>query len=56
MTGFEPVHTPAWQAFVCMHRFVPAHVVPSDSFDHVVVDVAGVQTWQALAGFTVPAG
>jgi hypothetical protein len=33
-----------------------AHVAPLGSFDQVVVDVAGVQTWQALAGFTVPAG
>ena len=33
-----------------------AQLVPFGSLDQVVVDVAGAQTWQALAGFTVPAG
>ena len=32
-----------------------AHAVPLGSLDHAVVEVAGVQTWQALPGFTVPA-
>ena len=33
-----------------------AQVVPLGSDDQVVVEVVGVQTWQALAGFTVPPG
>ena len=39
-----------------LHTSPVAQDVPSGSFDHVVVDEAGVQTWQALAGFTVPPG
>ncbi len=30
--------------------------MPFGSFDHAVVDVPGVHTWHAFAGFTVPAG
>jgi hypothetical protein len=33
-----------------------AQLVPSASSDQVVVEVAGLQTWQAFAGFTVPSG
>jgi hypothetical protein len=33
-----------------------AQPVPSGSLVQVVVEVAGVQTSQAFAGFTVPAG
>src|SRR5580704_2480097 len=28
VTGFEPVHVPAWQVYVCSQRFVPVQVVP----------------------------
>jgi hypothetical protein len=34
----------------------PPQLDPLGSFDQAVVDVAGVQTWQALTGFTVPLG
>ncbi len=27
-TGLDPVQTPAWQAYVCSHLFVPGHDVP----------------------------
>src|SRR5580704_10152149 len=39
-----------------LHTSPLAQLVPFGSLDHVVVEVAGVQTWQAFAGFTVPAG
>ncbi len=39
-----------------LHTSPEAQAVPLGSLDHVVVDVAGVQTWQAFAGFTVPPG
>ncbi len=43
-------HAPALQTW-------PApQALPFGSFDHAVVDDVGVQTWHALAGFTVPAG
>ena len=38
-----------------LHTSPEAHAVPLGSFDHAVVELAGVQTWQALPGFTVPA-
>jgi hypothetical protein len=28
VTGFDPVHTPAWQVYVWSHLLVPVHVVP----------------------------
>ena len=28
-TGFDPVHTPPWQTFVCRHLFVPVQGMPS---------------------------
>jgi hypothetical protein len=34
----------------------PMHAVPSGSLDQAVVEVAGVHTWQSLAGLTVSAG
>src|ERR1700679_2838643 len=37
-----------------LHTSPDAQLVPSGSLDHVVVEVAGAQTWQAFAGFTVP--
>jgi hypothetical protein len=27
-TGFDPVHTPAWQLSLCVHAFESLHVVP----------------------------
>jgi hypothetical protein len=39
-----------------LHTTPLPQLVPFDTLDQVVVDVVGVQTWQALAGFTVPAG
>ncbi len=41
--------TPAWQV-------PPEHGVPSVTFDHAVVELAGAHTWQALAGSMVPDG
>ena len=38
------------------HTLPAPHAVPFGSLDHVVVELDGVQSWQALAGFTVPAG
>jgi hypothetical protein len=32
----------------------PPHARPSGSLLHAVVELPGVQTWQALFGFTVP--
>jgi hypothetical protein len=54
VTGFEPVHTPAWHESLCVHELPSLHVVPFGSLDQVVPDVDGVQTWHASAGFTVP--
>jgi|HubBroStandDraft_4_1064222.scaffolds.fasta_scaffold675216_2 hypothetical protein len=56
VTGFDPVHTPAWQVSVCVHALPSLQVVPSAWLDQVVVELAGVQTSQAFVGFTVPAG
>jgi hypothetical protein len=50
-TGLPPVQAPAVHA--CVHA--PLHVVPSAWLDQDMVEVAGVQTWQALAGFMAAA-
>jgi hypothetical protein len=39
-----------------LHTRPAPQLVPLGSLDHDVVEDAGVQTWQALVGFTVPAG
>jgi hypothetical protein len=39
-----------------LHTSPVAQPVPSGTLDQVVVEVAGVQTWQTFIGFTVPAG
>ncbi len=47
----EPLlwHVPLWH--------IPSgQLVPSLWLDHVVVEVAGVQSWHAFAGFAAPAG
>src|ERR1700678_3499871 len=50
-----PMKQSAMQAPL-LHTSPGAQLVPLGSFEYVVVEVAGVQTWQAFAGFTVPAG
>ena len=48
MTGFAPVHAPAWQLSVCVHAFPSLHVVPSAAagLEHCPVDVLHVPaTW-----------
>ena len=55
VTGFDPTHTPAWQVSVWVQASPSLQVVPLAPLDQVVVEVAGVQTWQELAGLTVPA-
>jgi hypothetical protein len=55
-TGLDPVQTPAWQVSVCVQGLLSLQAVLFATFDHAVVVAEGVQTWQALAGFTVPAG
>lgn len=52
--GFDPAHAPAWHVSVSVQAFPSLQVVPLTAFDQVVVLVAGVQTWQELAGFTAP--
>jgi hypothetical protein len=54
-TGLVPVQTPTRQASTWVQALPSLHWVPSLAFDHVVVETAGAQTWQALAGSTVPA-
>jgi hypothetical protein len=39
VTGFDPVHVPAWHVFVWLHRFDPVHVVPFGAFVTVQLDV-----------------
>ena len=48
MTGFEPVQTPAAQAYVWLHKFVPVHAVPSATvgLEHVpVLELQVPATW-----------
>ncbi len=51
VTGFEPVHAPAWHEYVWLQRFEPVQTVPLLAFDHVVVEIDGAQAWHAFAGF-----
>jgi hypothetical protein len=39
-----------------VHEFPSLHAVPLATFDHAVVELDGVHTWQELAGLIVPAG
>ena len=39
-----------------LHTCPAPQAEPLGSFDHIVVELDGVQSWQTLAGFTVPAG
>jgi len=43
VTGFDPVHTPAAQAYVWSQRFVPVHDVPSVTVGLEQVPVDGLQ-------------
>ena len=54
MTGLLPVQTPPTHVSVCVHALLSLQEVPSDSLDQVVVEVAGVQSWHAFVGSTVP--
>jgi hypothetical protein len=55
VTGFAPMQAPAWHVSVCVQALPSLQEVPFDAADHIVVLAAGTQTWQVLAGFTVPA-
>src|SRR5436309_282760 len=48
VTGFAPVHVPAWQASVCVQALPSLHEVPSGALGFVQVPVAGLHvpaTW-----------
>ena len=50
VTGFEPVHTPAWQVSVCMHAFPSLQEVPFAFAGFEQTPVLGLQvptSWQA---------
>jgi hypothetical protein len=49
-----PPQVPAVQTSFDVQRLPSSQVVPSVALDHAVVEVAGVHTWQALAGLMVP--
>ena len=56
VTGFAPVHVPAWQVSVCVQALPSVHAKPLAWLDHVVVDNAGLHTWHGFAGFGVFGG
>jgi hypothetical protein len=48
VTGFDPVHVPAWQVSVCVQAFPSLHAVPFDAVGFEHVPVVGLQvpaTW-----------
>jgi hypothetical protein len=51
-----PPQTPAVQTSFFVHALPSSQLVPLARLDHAVVELAGVHTRHALAGFTVPAG
>src|SRR5262249_14020683 len=53
-TSVPPMKQPPWHETLAQTRPLP-QVVPSPTPVHAVVDVAGWQRWQALAGFSAPA-
>ena len=55
MTGFAPVHVPAWHVSVWVQALPSLHAVPLAFTDQALVLCAGSQAWQLFAGFTVPA-
>lgn len=42
VTGFDPMHTPAAQAYVWSHKFVPVHEVPSVTVGFEQVPLLGL--------------
>jgi hypothetical protein len=55
VTGLDPVHVPAWQAYAWKHAFGPVQAAPLLALDHDDVELDGVQTWHALDGLAAPA-
>jgi hypothetical protein len=43
VTGFTPVHTPAWHVSVCVHALVSLHAVPLVLIGFEHTPVAGLQ-------------
>ena len=60
VTGFAPVHTPAWQLSVCVHALPSLHAVPFGAFgfEQLPVDTSHTPaTWHASLAvhtFAVP--
>ena len=52
----EPAHAPAVHLSAPVFGSPSSHAVPLATLDQPDVELAGVHTWQALAGFAAPAG
>jgi hypothetical protein len=50
-----PPQVPAVQTSLFVHALPSSHTVPSATLLHAVVELAGVHTKHAFAGFTAPA-